>query len=118
VRIDGEPLLLPADLATPFGLVLHELATNAAKYGALSRTEGRVLLSWQVRAGDGNQSTLSVVWQEENGPKAEPLPTKGFGSLLIDRAVPGATVTREFRADGLRCTIEVPLSEEEPLRGG
>lgn len=108
--IEGEPVLLLADLATPFGLVLHELATNAAKYGALSRPNGTVNLSWRLSLRN-NERVLAVVWREKDGPAAEPPAAAGFGTALIDHAIPGATVSREFRADGLLCTIEVALPE-------
>jgi two-component system CheB/CheR fusion protein len=110
VTIDGEPLLLPADLATPFGLVLHELATNAAKYGALAGQSGTVNLSWTLSSRN-NQSILTVLWREKDGPPAEPPATIGFGSTLIEHGIPHATVNRKFGPDGFVCTIEVPLSE-------
>lgn len=66
-RVEGEPLVLPIDLAAPFGLVLHELATNAAKYGALSRPDGTVLTQWSVQSRDG-QRILDFVWEEHGGP--------------------------------------------------
>src|SRR5690606_24522735 len=62
-RLDGEPVILPPDLATPFGLVLHELATNATKYGALSIDDGYVILSWTVFSGN-DHVMLRVVWRE------------------------------------------------------
>ena len=107
-RISGEPVMLPADLATPFGLILHELATNAAKHGALTRPSGRVSLSWAVdRAGDG--PVLKLAWREQGGPPVGERRTGGFGSMLIESGLPGATVRREFDPAGLICTIELPL---------
>jgi two-component system CheB/CheR fusion protein len=110
VRIEGEPILLPADLATPFGLVLHELATNAAKHGALSNSIGNVTASWTT-AGRNNQRSLRFNWREAGGPTVRKPGAQGFGSTLIDTAIPGAQVKREFLPDGLACTIEVPLPE-------
>jgi two-component system CheB/CheR fusion protein len=108
VRISGEPVTLPADLATPFGLILHELATNAAKHGALTRPNGTVSLSWAVnRASDGG--VLKVTWREQGGPPVRQLAPSGFGSTLIESGLPGATVRREFDLAGLICTIALPL---------
>jgi two-component system, chemotaxis family, CheB/CheR fusion protein len=108
VRLDGEPVALPADLATPFGLILHELATNAAKHGSLSRPSGTVNLSWTLNAAN-EPRTLKVVWREEGGPPVQQPETKGFGSALIENGIPSATVKREFNRTGLICTIELPL---------
>ena len=108
VRISGEPVTLPADLATPFGLILHELATNAAKHGALTLPSGTVSLSWTVdRAGD--RRVLKINWREQGGPPVQQGATGGFGSMLIESGLPNATVRREFDRAGLMCTIELPL---------
>ena len=108
VRITGEPVFLPADLATPFGLVFHELATNAAKYGSFSRRAGTVDMDWSLKTRNG-QPLLTVTWRERGGPKTKEPKTKGFGSELIDRAIPNATVRREFTSGGVICTIEAQL---------
>jgi two-component system, chemotaxis family, CheB/CheR fusion protein len=110
LRIEGEPIVLPPDLATPFGLVLHELATNAAKHGALSTSRGRVSVTWSVSLRNRHR-TLAFEWKETNGPAVNRSATSGFGSTLIQSAIPGAQVNREFRDDGLVCTIELDLPE-------
>ena len=110
VRLQGPPLSLPADLATPFGLVLHELATNAAKYGSLSVAAGSVSLSWTVGVMN-SKHILKVVWEESRAPTVSDTRSDGLGTALIDRVIPGARVEREFRADGLVCTMELPLPE-------
>ena len=108
-RTEGGPaVVLPIDLATPFGLVLHELATNAAKYGSLSRPDGTILMKWGVQSRDG-QRLLDFVWEEHGGPSIREPARPGFGSAMIENAIPNATVSREFRPDGLVCTIEVPV---------
>jgi two-component system CheB/CheR fusion protein len=110
VRIEGEPILLPPDIATPFGLVLHELATNAAKHGALSNHSGKVSATWT--AGErNNHRALKFSWREIDGPAVRDPARHGFGSTLIDTAIPGAEVKREFKADGFVCTIQIPLPE-------
>ncbi len=87
---------------------MHELAANAAKYGALSVDEGKVDLHWSVNGVDKERS-LTVVWQEKNTPLRKRSVKRGFGSVLIDNSIPNATVRREFAPKGLTCTIVLPL---------
>jgi two-component system CheB/CheR fusion protein len=108
VQISGEPVTLPADLATPFGLILHELATNAAKHGSLSRPKGTIALTWTLNSGK-NPRILKVLWREQGGPPVRQPKTNGFGSALIENGISSATVKREFDRAGLVCTIELPL---------
>ncbi|MBV9702620.1 MAG: PAS domain-containing protein [Methylobacteriaceae bacterium] len=110
LQIGGEPVSLPADLATPFGLILHELATNAAKHGSLSRPNGSVRISWTLESRN-NRGVLTIIWKEMGGPSAKKPKTAGFGTALIDNGIPNARVSREFGPDGLVCTIELPLPE-------
>jgi two-component system CheB/CheR fusion protein len=110
VRIEGEAVTLPPDLATPFGLVLHELATNAAKHGALSQPGGTVNLRWTVD-NRNNRRTLMVSWTERGGPAVQRPAKAGFGGTLIEKSIPSATVQREFRSEGMVCTIAIPLLE-------
>jgi two-component system, chemotaxis family, CheB/CheR fusion protein len=111
LRIEGVPILLPADVATPFGLVLHELATNAAKHGSLSQSAGAVNVGW-TRGSRNGQQVLTVVWRETGGPPVQSPASKGFGSALIENGIPNATVTRSFASSGFACTIELPLPSE------
>jgi two-component system CheB/CheR fusion protein len=108
LQLKGPAIILPADLATPVGLVLHELATNSTKYGSLSRRNGTVNLSWNLNSGNDPQ-VLSVLWEERGGPAVESPKRAGFGSLLIESSIPGAKVDREFRSKGLVCKIDLPL---------
>jgi two-component system, chemotaxis family, CheB/CheR fusion protein len=117
LRLQGDPISLPADLATPFGLVLHELATNAAKHGALSVPSGTVTLNWTISPRNPER-VLKVVWQESGGPNVDTPRSAGFGGALIDSVIPGAHVEREFRSDGFVCTIELPLREETETVNG
>ncbi|WP_085035278.1 HWE histidine kinase domain-containing protein [Ensifer aridi] len=110
LKIEGEPVTLTPDIATPFGLVLHELATNAAKYGALSTPQGRVTLSWKLNHGN-NGRRLTVVWKERGGPPVEPPTRQGFGGVLIEKGLPGAVVHRDFEREGVVCTMEIELPE-------
>jgi two-component sensor histidine kinase len=77
IRIEGPDTMLPPELATPFALALHELATNAIKYGALSKPEGTLSLTWSFRKDDGQ-----LVWRE-GGVLGERPNAAGFGSFLI-----------------------------------
>jgi two-component system CheB/CheR fusion protein len=114
LRFDGDPVTLPADIATPFGLVLHELATNAAKYGAFSIGTGHVDLSWTLTEDSGRR-LFKVIWRESDGPPVTAPEKIGFGGSLIERSLPGATVRREFPLEGVICTfeLELPGSEDE-----
>lgn len=96
-HIKGPPVILDADLATPFGLVLHELASNAAKYGALSRRTGKVALTWTLTTRN-HSPLLSVVWQETGGPAVQQPTARGLGTSLIEHGIPGAAVTSRIQA--------------------
>jgi two-component system CheB/CheR fusion protein len=109
LHVDGPAVSLPADLAMPFALVLHELATNAAKYGALSRPNGSVGVTWTVSVSDDASPTLDFSWQERGGPPVAEPATAGLGTTLIEGALPNATVTREFRPEGFVCRLIMPL---------
>jgi two-component system CheB/CheR fusion protein len=111
----GEPIALPVDLATPFGLVLHELATNATKHGALSREGGKIDVSWTLDTRN-NQRLLKVDWKESGGPPVKEPEATGFGSSLIEKGIPNAAVSREFHPGGLVCKIELPLLDGEKAR--
>jgi two-component system CheB/CheR fusion protein len=109
IAIEGSPIRLPPSLATSFSLILHELATNAEKHGALSSENGKVSLRWDLLGNDSRQ--LRVVWQEHDGPPVSPPDQKGFGSELIQRGLPGAVVDHAYLPDGVECTIDLELPE-------
>jgi two-component system CheB/CheR fusion protein len=113
--LKGHDILLRPGTILSLGLGLHELATNAAKYGALSSPEGLVELKWDLRQADGERR-LHIVWNESGGPEVHTPSARGFGSRLIQAGLAhelGATVNLDFDAAGVRCTIEVPLVEAE-----
>jgi PAS domain S-box-containing protein len=112
LKLEGPKLLLPPGIATSLGLVLHELATNAAKYGALSAPGGSVNLKWQVVPSTPHK-TLKVEWREAGGPAVTPPTRRGFGSVLIENT---AKVEQHYEPGGLRCTIEMPLMEQPGAR--
>ena len=91
-------------------MVLHELATNAVKYGALSNENGQVRVVWE-RLGDDPAKRFRLNWQESGGPPVSPPAEKGFGSLLIERALQNhmGQARLDFDPQGLRCSIEIFL---------
>jgi PAS domain S-box-containing protein len=104
---DGPPIWVQANTSLNLTLCLHELATNAVKYGALSNGTGQVRVSWET-TGEAHQRRLHLTWQETGGPPVREPRHKGFGSLLIQST--GNTDTRiEFRPGGLRCLLDLPL---------
>jgi PAS domain S-box-containing protein len=109
--IDGPELRLAPKPAVSIALALHELATNAAKYGALSSDAGRVTVGWHVDNGAGD-ATFALLWQERDGPPVAPPKRRGFGSRLIERGL-AAELEGEARVDyepqGVRCSILAPL---------
>jgi two-component sensor histidine kinase len=109
LRVSGGPINLPAEATTPFALILHELATNALKYGAWSHY-GSVAVTWEVKNGD-----LLFEWREHDGPAVAPPVREGLGSALIKNGLPTATVHHEVKPDGLRCRICLPLGENARL---
>ena len=96
-------------------MAFHELATNAAKYGALSVPNGRVEVTWEQRS-DKTGSRLHLLWVESGGPPVLGPSRKGFGTRLITDGLAyelDGEVTLEFGATGVRCAVDVPLSETE-----
>ena len=112
VKLSGPLVLLPADIATPFGLLLHELGTNALKYGSLSADGGTARLTWSLHPGDDGQH-LEVIWREENGSRPDNKMKPGFGSYLIENGLPAAKVTRDIHDDGLSYKIEMILGQRK-----
>jgi two-component sensor histidine kinase len=103
----GPPIWVQANTSLNLTLCLHELATNAVKYGALSNSTGQVQVSWDV-AGEADQRRLHLTWQETGGPPVKEPRHKGFGSLLI-QSTGGADSRIEFRLGGLECLLDLPL---------
>ena len=86
VRVEGPKLVLSAKAAQNFALAVHELATNAAKYGALSNATGRVDIGWSVVKSNGS-GTFTFRWQERGGPPVSPPKQKGFGSVVLEQVM-------------------------------
>jgi PAS domain S-box-containing protein len=98
--------------ALSLALMMHELATNAAKYGALSTPDGHVTLSWGVDGPDGDEA-VHLTWREEGGPPVVAPSRRGFGSRLIERGLAGAVggrVELRYEPEGVCCTLTAPLA--------
>jgi two-component sensor histidine kinase len=110
-EISGVPLRVSATMALSLSMALHELCTNAAKYGALSNATGRVHIGWHMTNGsDGHR--LHLRWDERGGPAVLPPRSRGFGSRLIEQGLArelDADVYLDYAPSGVVCTIETPL---------
>lgn len=122
VTVAGPPVLLPGDSAQTMALALHELATNAVKYGALRQAGGRLQLHWRLER-PAQQPVVTLEWRETGVPiSASPPRRRGYGSELIERALTYQLKARtelRFEPDGVRCVIAVPLQSTsmEEARG-
>jgi two-component system CheB/CheR fusion protein len=114
VRLLGDEIRLPPNPATTLGMVLHELATNAAKYGALSAAGGTVDVSWHATGSDmPSGRRLELRWNEGGGPPPNTDHPAGFGTQFIIRSVEyelGGTASLDFSPEGLSCVISFPLA--------
>ena len=112
--VAGPDFALSSKAALALGMAFHELATNAAKYGALSGPEGQVRVSWKVVSAS-EPKALQLEWTESGGPPVQRAGHKGFGSILIERGLSlelDGKVALDFDPGGLICTIEITLPEE------
>ncbi|MBL0405243.1 PAS domain S-box protein [Microvirga aerilata] len=110
--VDGPQVRLSPNIALAISMAVHELATNAAKYGALSVPTGQVSITWTVTLDDPRHLTLC--WQERGGPPVEPPKRKGFGTRLIERSLAhelSGEAILAYVPTGVVCTIKAPLSE-------
>jgi PAS domain S-box-containing protein len=111
VHVSGPPVEFNAKAALTLGMALHELATNAAKHGALSSKCGSIDVAWQV---DRQNGQLRIRWTEVGGPPVTPPARSGFGRLLLERALAsdlGGDVQLDFDEHGLKCAIGIPLDQ-------
>ena len=108
ISIDGPDRLLSPKLALTMALLIHELATNAAKYGALSNSLGKLSIAWSLSGQE-----LNLEWRESGGPVVAAPTHSGFGVRLVSRAMDqfGGTVETNFEPTGLICKLKVSLSE-------
>lgn len=111
-EMNGPPVALTPQVGVALAMTVHELCTNAIKYGALSNDEGRILLDWTVEPeGDGMQR-LHLSWRETGGPRVEPPERNGFGTRLIEQGFvtqhDGKAVL-DYRPEGLHCGIDLAI---------
>lgn len=117
VTVNGPTVMLKPQAALLLALVIHELATNAAKYGALSRPGGRVEVAWSI---GGRPSHLELTWIERDGPRIEELPRRGFGTELIERGIRfelQGEAKLEAVDGGLNCRIVIPADPQYIIFG-
>jgi PAS domain S-box-containing protein len=112
-RLDGPDGRLHPKVAVSLAMALHELMTNAAKYGALSTPDGQISVEWALRRDETGSQRLEMIWQERGGPGVTPPTRRGFGSRLIERQLPmefdgQATIT--YEPEGVVCRLHIPLT--------
>lgn len=115
ISLLGEPVRLPAAAVQPLAMVIHELTTNAAKYGALSVPSGQVAVCWTLRPEPTGRASLCLRWSETGGPRIDVRPSRaGFGSALIEGTVASqldGELDMNWRSSGLECVIRIPFAE-------
>lgn len=114
LTIDGPEVVLQPAAASAVALALHELATNALKFGALAAPEGRIAVNWSVAPSDDGPPWLTLAWNESGVRGMRPSPVRrGFGSEVIERALPyqfGGEGVLDFTSRGLRCQLRLPMA--------
>lgn len=121
VTLSGPEVRLGPKTVQAVAMVIHELATNAAKHGSLSVPEGRLRVAWEIGRDEGGAPRLAVDWVESGGPPVVPPARHGFGSRLIERSLAGAMDGRaelDFAPEGVRCRLSLPLGDAARGDGG
>ena len=114
IMMGGPDVMLSAAETQSVAMVIHELVTNAAKYGALSTPDGRVSVTWSRRLDGDGSTTLVIMWCESGGPSVVAPSRSGYGTDLIRDLIPhelGGSVELKFPSDGVLCTIEIPFTQ-------
>jgi PAS domain S-box-containing protein len=112
IKISGPPLLVSASAAQTLGMALHELATNAGKYGALSTDGGSVEVTWRVDNTEGLEGTFQISWRESGGPIVKAPARSGFGSTVIGQMAEmslNATVDLDYASSGMVWRLQSPI---------
>jgi two-component sensor histidine kinase len=118
IHSTGPTLQLNADASHNLALAIHELATNAVKYGALSGVTGEVFISWGLVEGSPGPPSFELRWSERGGPPVVPSGRRGFGRVVLERIVPSAldgSATLCLDASGVIWTLRIPARLLEPL---
>jgi two-component sensor histidine kinase len=115
LSVEGPTANIPARLTLPFALLLHELCTNASKYGALTTENGRISINWDYPRANGDRKFL-FRWSEAGGPPVHPPARQGFGSRLIKTAFAsdGCEGKSDYRLDGFVYEIALPIDHVDP----
>jgi len=111
VVADGPEVFLAAEATQAIAMVLHELATNAAKYGALATKYGRLCVHWDYSPNGSSSAALLLAWRESGVPSVTPPTKRGYGTGVIEELIPyelDGSVDLAFTDDGVRCKIEIP----------
>jgi PAS domain S-box-containing protein len=114
ITLDGPAVQLPPKAVLTLAMVVHELATNAAKYGALSVPSGAVAIAWRIEA-NGTGPRLAIAWREKGGPEVNAPQSRGFGSKLLERGIERELKGKAevvYDRSGLRAAIDIPLRSE------
>jgi len=112
IEITGMKMIVTPEAAQNIGLAVHELSTNAAKYGALSVPGGAVQVEWTC-SGNGAEPRFQMVWSERGGPLVSPPEQRGFGHVVMEQLTARALQGRadlQFRPEGIRWTLDIPAS--------
>jgi two-component sensor histidine kinase len=110
-KVEGPDIILISDAVQPLVMVLHELVTNAGKYGALSSPHGRVIVRWNLRRSGRVPDGLVLEWKEMGGPPVIGPTRPGYGSSIIRELIPyelGGTIDLLFAPEGMQCKYEIP----------
>ena len=121
IDVTGPAVWIPPRIVLALSMAVHELGTNATKYGALSKETGKVEIAWSSVDG-ANDEALQIRWREKGGPTVAPPARRGFGSRLIQQGLAsdlGGKVELLFEPNGVICEIELPLQKQggEELHG-
>jgi two-component sensor histidine kinase len=116
ILLAGPDLTLEPHIALSLHVIIHELATNASKYGALTSTAGAVEIIWERPPYLGGRG-LAIQWRERGGPRVKRPERGGFGTKLIARALAGAQVDLNFEPDGLVCRLLIDLDQGATVQG-
>jgi len=115
-EMHGPDTIIPGDVASALALTLHELGTNAIKYGAWSNERGTVSVSWKLAPLDNDDFRFELLWSERGGPAVTVPERRGLGTTLIDSGFPTAQVERAFTEDGVQCRIVAVLKQATTRR--
>jgi PAS domain S-box-containing protein len=113
MALNGPPMAVSADAAQYFAMAIHELSTNALKYGAFSVETGRVEVTWAILQDQDSPATFQLSWKERGGPKPNSKSRNGFGTMVLERLMPAAVEGRSesvAESSGLKWILHAPLS--------